>query len=227
MRGFSFSRCETGGGAPRRFGGSAGPTGRLPCGARGRGPAVELASRPSAAALRQRRRVGSRSALRARAPTPALLGDPQARRNAPPRASRGTPTRTNSPTSQRSGQPRPNAGARPGARTGIRPGTRGGSPRSFAAAGAWGRGLWGRREAQRPGWRAQRASQTDPPSLSERSALRAPSEFDGATRPRASQRSRPYGRPPPPAPPPGPRCREANANTPSRQGTENRPSHLS
>ena len=167
MRTFSFSRCETGGGALRRFGGSAGPRGRLPCGARDRGPAVELASRPLGAALRQRRRVGSRSALRARAPTPALLGDPQARRGTPPPASRNLqdlPVRSD--------------------------------PIPLATAGAWGQGRWERREAQWPGWRAQRASKTDPPSLSERSGQRSRSEFDGATRPRASQRSRPYGRPP-------------------------------
>jgi hypothetical protein len=172
------------------------------------------------AALTQRRRVGSRSAQRARAPTPALLGDPQARRSTPPPDSRTIPTRTNSPAPQPCEQPRPHPGAPPGARAGARPGAGsdarpgagpGAQASPLATAGAWEWGRWGRREAQRPGRRAQRASWTDPPSLSERSGPGPRSEFDGATRPRASQRSRPSGRPLPPALPPGPRCREANA----------------
>lgn len=46
----------------------------VPCDARRQGRAAELAALPAVAALRQPRRVGSRSALRAPTPPPALLG---------------------------------------------------------------------------------------------------------------------------------------------------------
>ena len=47
---------------------------RLPCAARRHGPGAQLAARASLAALRQARRVRARSALRARAAPPVLLG---------------------------------------------------------------------------------------------------------------------------------------------------------
>ena len=56
---------------------------RLPCAARVRGPIAQLATLTSFAALEQARRVSSRSALRARAPNPALLGASHARRALP------------------------------------------------------------------------------------------------------------------------------------------------
>ena len=46
----------------------------VPCDARRQGRAAELAALPAVAALRQPRRVGSRSGLRAPTPPPALLG---------------------------------------------------------------------------------------------------------------------------------------------------------
>ena len=52
---------------------------RVPCDARVRGPVAQLATLTSFAALEQARRVRSRSALRARAPNPALLGASHAR----------------------------------------------------------------------------------------------------------------------------------------------------
>ena len=82
----------------------------------------------------------------------------------------------------------------------------GAHPPFAAAAGACSGCLWERREAQGRGRRAQRASKTDSPQLSERSAHGARSEFCGATLPRASQRSRPSGRPLPLAARAGPRC---------------------
>jgi len=52
---------------------------RLPCAARARGPVAQLAALTAFAALEQARRVRARSALRARAPNPALLGASHAR----------------------------------------------------------------------------------------------------------------------------------------------------
>jgi hypothetical protein len=56
---------------------------RLPCAARARGPVAQLAVLTAFAALGRARRVRSRSALRARAPTPVLLGASHARRALP------------------------------------------------------------------------------------------------------------------------------------------------
>lgn len=192
------SRSANGGGL-RRFGVSVGPQGRLPCGARVQGPAAELASRPSGATLKQLPRACGRSALRARASHPALLGDPQARHSPPPSAETNTRHVAKGPSAAHD---------------------TGALPPFAAAAGACLGCHWERREAQGRGRRAQRASKTDSPQLSERSALGARSEFCGATLPRASQRSRPSGRPLPPAPRAGPRCSGAHETGADSNTTE-------
>jgi hypothetical protein len=82
--------CNAGGcaatgqpGRARRLGSAVFAALRLPCAARGRGPVAQLATLTAFAALEQSRRVRARSALRARAPAPVLLGASHARRARP------------------------------------------------------------------------------------------------------------------------------------------------
>ncbi len=70
-------------GRARRLGSAVFAALRLPCAARVRGPVAQLATLTAFAALEQSRRVSARSALRARAPHPVLLGASNARRARP------------------------------------------------------------------------------------------------------------------------------------------------
>ena len=154
-----------GGGARWRFGESVGLSGRLPCGARSRRPAAELASLTAFAALKQRRQACGRGALRARSACPALLGAPQARQHAPPpapglgRPPEQPPISLRRPMSDRGGE--------------------GGDPQSASARQASGRACGAPRSAGLESRARKRASSSISPPLSERSALRARSEFGG------------------------------------------------
>ncbi len=151
--------------SPGRFGGAAGPAGRLPCDARSAVPAAELASLTAFASLRQRRRDGRRGALkRAGLQTSA------------PRRSTGAPSRL--PSRRR---PRVATLARTvrhrSPETGLRlfcwpAQTRGG--RRCALARLWDAEA---HRACRP--RAKRASSTCLPRVSERSERSERSEFGG------------------------------------------------
>ncbi len=70
-------------GRARRLGSAVFAALRRPCAARVRGPVAQLATLTSFAALEQSRRVRARSALRARAPAPVLLGASHAHRARP------------------------------------------------------------------------------------------------------------------------------------------------
>jgi hypothetical protein len=70
-------------GSARRSGEAVFAALRLPCAARVRGPAAQLAALTAFAALGQARRVGSRGALCARAPHPVLHGASHVRRALP------------------------------------------------------------------------------------------------------------------------------------------------
>ena len=72
-------------GRARRLGSAVFAALRLPCAARVRGPVAQLPPFASLTVVEQSRRVRARSALRARAPAPVLLGASHARR-APPAA---------------------------------------------------------------------------------------------------------------------------------------------
>ena len=70
-------------GRARRLGEAVFASLRLPCAARSRGPVAQLPPFAALTVVEQARRVRSRSALRARAPSPVLLGASHARRALP------------------------------------------------------------------------------------------------------------------------------------------------
>ena len=85
-----LTMCQVGSGAATRHPGRARRSGeavsaslRLPCAARDRGPVAQLPPFAALTVVGHAQRVRSRSALRARASTPALLGDSHARRALP------------------------------------------------------------------------------------------------------------------------------------------------
>jgi hypothetical protein len=161
----SDALARAGGGARRRFGGSVGLSGRLPCGARPRRPAAELASLTAFAALKQRRQACGRGALRARSTCPVRLGAPQARQHAPPpapglgRPPEQPPISLRQSISERAGE--------------------GGDPQSASARQASGRACGAPRSAGRESPARKRASSSISPPLSERSAPGARIEFGG------------------------------------------------
>ncbi len=116
----SLNFCFAGSGAATRHPGRARRLGsavfaalRLPCAARVRGPVAQLPPFASLTVVEQSRRVSSRSALRARAPAPVLLGASHARRARPAhrlaRADASTTKRSlaNGPIGPQAGSGRP------------------------------------------------------------------------------------------------------------------------
>ena len=160
---------------------------RLPCAARVRGPVAQLPPFAALTVVEQARRVRSRSALRARAPNPVLLGASHARRALP-----GCPV----------------------AETGGGGGTSNTDPvAGKAAGGAWA-GRIGAAEKRRVPGRARRALRdlTRRSCLSVESAANAASSATGPGT-RASQGTRSAAKGQPSEPRPGPARRLARDDT--------------
>ena len=174
-------------GRAQRLGEPVFATLRLPCAARARGPAAQLATLTAFAALEHARRVRSRSALRARAPNPVLLGASHARQSLP-----GCPVAETMVACAASNTD-PVAGKVPG--------------------GAWA-GRMGAAEERRSSGRARigRASSSDSSHLSERSERSERSELCDGPEDRAPQGTRSAAKGQPSEPGPGSTRRLARAD---------------
>ena len=165
---------------------------RLPCGARARGPVAQLPPFAALTVVEQARRVSSRSALRARAPNPVLLGASHARRALP---------------------------GCPAAETGVERGTSNtDAVAGKAAGGAWA-GRIGAAETHRVAGRARSALRdlTRCRCLSVESAANAASSATGpGTRASQGTRSEAKGQPSEPRPGPARRLALAAANNRER-----------
>ncbi len=173
-------------GRARRLGSAVFAALRLPCAARVRGPVAQLPPLASLTVVEQSRRVRARSALRARAPAPVLLGASHARRARP-----GCPV------------------AEPVVACGL---SNTDAVAGKAAGGAWA-GRIGAAEEHRASGRAPwRASSSDSSHVFERSERSERSELCDGPEDRAPQGPRSAAKGQPSEPRPGPARRLARAN---------------
>ena len=157
--------------------------GPRPCGARSRGPVAKLAAFATLSTLKLSRRVRGRSALRARATRPALLGAAQARRRTPARGFAGSiASLWKGAVALR----RLDACAVPSSSTRH-------SGARKAVAGRRAQRLCGAEQRSGSWPRAQRASSSDSSRLFERSERSERSEFARGRETRAAQGTWPAG----------------------------------